>query len=599
MANGDTRDAKLRLGVETKGVDKSVNDLKGLDREIDKLTKDIRQGFDKSVNSVEALTDEIRGDLVGALKEADKVASGIEVKSGGSGGGNAPAAAKFRGAASLIGGGEIVGLIDDLQDLGEGLVQLKSAAPGAVDGIMKLASSIGSGGLLAAGAAGIALVALGLAIKSFADEQAKAQAVIEGIVDAQREIDQKINAGATTADLNAERELLIKNLEDEKRRLKDLNAQYDAQFKGAGTEGEGFVDPFVQLLSGAEEGLANSINKTGDNIGKLQSQIDALNNGYKDSDLAANDAKTSEQELAQVRQTETPRAIDSAANAERERAKVLRDQERAVEQQARAQEQANREQQQQAEKAAAAQTKYNEAIASAGTQLKQATADINTKLSQTLSDSLTGLFRDVSDLSEQFRRDTFDADLKANQAERDALTDHLRDIDDIREEGRKSEREAIQEGDFKQLFLARQSGSDALRQEQKETQREGEDRRRGLQDERGDLLRASQRERSDRQLAYERTNADSRTAAQRELQMAQTARTRSLEAAANAYRAELAQLGQYLQQRNALQQQANQQALQQQGRSGNTQSATGISGTGSFNASQTIPQTYLGMVIRK
>jgi len=186
------------------------------------------------------------------------------------------------------------------------------------------------------------------------------------------------------------------------------------------------------------------------------------------------------------------------------------------------------------------------------------------------------MFRDVTDIATQFRRDTFDMDLKSNQAERDALTEHYRDIEDIQEDGRKSELEAIREGDFKALFLARQASAEALRIERKETQREGEDRRRTGQDERADLLRNAQQARSDRMLALERQNTDTRTAAQRELQQATLTRTRALEMNNASYRAELASLGQFLQQRNTMLAQANQAALAQIG--GGTRS--GLNNTG-------------------
>lgn len=644
----DERTAKLLLGVETKGTDKAAK-------------------------SVQDLSDKIRKDLTGSLKEANKAASSIDVKA--AAGGGAPAAAKFRGAASLVGGGEIVGLIDDLQDLGEGFSTLASQG-GKLGAAMvgTLAPAIGStaagvaiAGLAFAGA-GIAIAVLGAALKAFTDEQARQAKIIEDIVEAQRTVDEKINAGATTKELNEERELLIRNLEDEKKRLADLNAQYAAQFKD-----EGITDIFSAVFLGAEEGLSNSIKTTEDSITSLQIKTDALAGGLNDGELAANDMKAAEEELAKQRDKEAAGILSQAAAAgqlvsaqrsalnateeqntarlasiEDEKAAIqaqiavlqasgstaesvtseieklnaslgtlgqesqfisgtalaaskARDAEKkAVEAAADAQKKAQQDAERNAERAAAAQTKYNEAIASAGENLKQATADINTKLKQGLADNLEGMFRDVTDIATKFRRDTFDADIKANQAERDALTDHLRDIDDIREDGRKSERDAIQDGDFKALYLARQATAEALRNEQKETQRETSDRRRADTDARADLLRNAQRERADRMLGYERQNADSRTAAQRELQQAQLARTRSLEAAANAYRAELAQLGQYLQARNQMQAQANQQALQQSGggssRAGNTQSNRGISGQSTIDMSGVAG--FVGRMIR-
>lgn len=572
----ETRDAKLRLGVETKGVDKSVNDLKGIDREIDKLTKDIRQNFDKSVNSVEKLTDEIRGDLVSAIKEADKAADGIDIKSPSGGGGNAPAAAKFRGAASLVGGGELVGLIDDFQDLGEGLVELKSAAPGAIEGLKGLASSVGlTTPMAAALVVGLAAVAAAFALAT--SEAQKNADIINSTIDKRRELDKAIIEGMNTEQARAELDKLIKLRDAETETLADIETAY----RELERQNLGNLDVF-KALNVEEEALSTQAGTSRKNLADMNAEIEQLNMRLEDNAFAANDTKVEEQELAEVRQNETPQAIETAKNAERDRAremeKVAREQERVAAEAAREQERIAAEQQRRAEQAAAAQQKYADGIKNANTALKQATADINTKLSQGLADNLEGMFRDVTDIATEFRRNTFDMDLKANQAERDALTEHYRDIDDITQDALKSEQEALREGDFKQAFLAKQAGADALKQEQKETRREGEDRRRALGDERADLLRNAERTRADRMLAFERQNADTRTAAQRELQQATLTRTRALEMNAASYKSELAALGTFLQQRNNLLATANQAALAQIG--GGRGNASGLNNTG-------------------
>lgn len=576
MADNDTRDAKLRLGVETKGVDKSVNDLKGIDREIDKLTKDIRQNFDKSVNSVEKLTDEIRGDLVSAIKEADKAADGIDIKSGSSGGGNAPAAAKFRGAASLVGGGELVGLIDDFQDLGEGLVELKSAAPGAIEGLKGLASSMGLSTPMAIGLT-VALAAAAAAFAYATSEAQKNADIINSTIDKRRELDKAIIEGMNTEQARAELDKLTKLRDAETETLADIETAYrDLEKQHLGN-----LDVF-KALNVEEEALSSQAGTSRKNLADMNAEIEQLNMRLEDNAFAANDTKVEEQALAEVRQNETHQAIETAKNAERDRAremeKVAREQERAAAEAAREQERIAAEQQRRAEQAAAAQQKYADGIKNANLALKQATADINTKLKQGLADNLESMFRDVTDIATQYRRDTFDMDLKANQAERDALTEHYRDINDIRDDALKSEREAIQDGDFKQLFLAREAGADALKQEQKETLREKSDRQRALGDERADLLRNAQQTRSDRMLALERQNIDTRTAAQRELQQAALTRTRALEMNAASYKAELASLGQFLQQRNNLLNQANQAVLAQIG--GARGNPSGLNNTG-------------------
>lgn len=603
----ETRNAKLLLGVETKGTDKAASSLKSIGKGATDLQKELGKmsrtaGLDKlakEFGEVARQTDDVGGSVDELNKKLKELgANQDEIKSvarafetersrtfdsgggGGGSGGNAPAAAKFRGIAGLVGGegaSNIVGVADDIQDAVEGVGQLGSVLGSSLNPAM-LAS-----GLVIAGVA----AAFTLAISDIRKQQ---QEITEDL-NARRTAVEAAFAGATVGEAQAAIEGYNNSIKAQTFLLEDANKKAADAFKTAQEE-SGDLAARIDILFGISQ-----VNPFLEDVGKSNEKLEEAQDAQKgyQSALDAGLFKTEEvtakeQELAHVRATETTAAIDTAKDAERERAreadKAARDQERAQQQVEREAEKAAAEQERNAERAAAAQDKYNQAIENAGTQFKQATADINTKLGQSLTDNTTALFRDATDIAEKFRRDTFDAEIKANQAERDALTDHLRDIDDIREEGRKSERDAIQEGDFKALYLARRSTEENLRNEQKETQRETSDRKRADQEARADLLRNAQRERGDRLLNYERQNSDTRLAAQRELQQAQLARSRSLEAASNSYRAELQQLGQYLQQRNQMQAQANQQALQQMGQG--TRPGGGSAGS-AFNASQTIP----------
>lgn len=620
----DERNAKLILGVETKGTDKADKAL---------------QGLVKSTKSLEA-----------ELKSASKSAGGLDIKSE-VGGGNAPAAAKFRGAASLLGGGELVGLIDDFQDLGEGLVQLKSAAPGVVDGVVKLVASLGPAGI---GLAAVVAVAA-IAVAHLAAEQKKAADALRAQLEAERSLREKINAGATTEDLKKELAETQEARAREVESLKTNQAAFDAQNASTETFSTNILSATGNLtaLTETEKVRASDLKKQKDDIAAMEASELKLTEAIKNNVAATNDMEAEEKKLAAARtqavlDTATAagnevaakrRADDASYESNLARIESIDDERAAIEAQIEVlkssgdtseavtgqiekltsqlgalggeadyikstaleaskrrdeEKKAAKQAEENAKKAADAQQKYAEGIKNANLALKQATADINTKLKQGLADNLEGMFRDVTDIATQYRRDTFDMDLKANQAERDALTEHYRDIDDIRDDALKSEQEALRDGDFKAAFLAKQAGADALKQEQKETLRERSDRTRALGDERDDLKRSSEQARSDRMLALERQNADTRTAAQRELQQATLTRTRALEMNAASYKSELAALGSFLQQRNQLLNQANQAALANIGGRGG---ASGLNNTG--RAIQQQMAAAVGGIIRR
>lgn len=562
----DTRNAKLNLSVETKNSDKAAKDIQGIGKVAKQLDRDLQgigksnalaESFREANKELDKLTADIRKDLNGALDDAAKTAG--DIKPGSSGGGNAPAAAKFRGAASLVGGGEIVGLIDDFQDLGEGLMQLKDIAPQAAEGFSKMASSIGLSTPVAAGLT-IALIAVGAAFAAASAEANKQADVIGSTLDKRRELDKAEREGLTSTDALARIEELNAARIDEADQLADTLAAYD-ELKPATQS----LQDAWKLLSPQEDELANQAGKSQKAIADLDAEIAGLQGRVEDGSLAANDAKAAEQGLAQVRETETPKSIDTAVNAERERAREMeksaRVQERAQQEAQRAQETAAREAQQQAEKAAAAQQKYVDGIKNANTTFKQATADINTKRRTGETDIRISQGRDLDDIELKNNRDLTKLISEDWRSARDEAIQNANEIDDIRREGRKSELEAIREGDFKQLFLAREALKERLQEEVRTDDREGQMRKLHLSDAKDDLKTALSDETSIRRTASQRAMEDLKLSTSRELATAATAKQRSLEMNANNHRAELAQLGQFLQARNQMLTQANQQVL--------------------------------------
>lgn len=519
----------------------------------------------KKLKAIGATDDEIRS--AARAFEIERTRSFDSQSSGSSsGGGNAPAFAKFRGAASLLGGsgaGEIVGVFDDLQDAFEGVSQAASAAPGA---LASAASALGPVGLGLAAVAAVAAAAFVAASQSIQAEATRIDEVSKSRLSlSQRLPDLTQSQAQAELDRNAQvRENLLNDVATAEREYNEFLA---AQPDILGNLG----DNLLKVGDSREDALAKAVSDAKSAVQSIEADSQTLQDALTQGKVKADETAEAEQKLAEVRGTDTPAAIEKASKAEKEV-------QQAIEDTAKAQEKAAQEQEQIAEKTATAGKKYADAVAAAGESFVQAGQDIATGLQQSLADNLTSLFRDVDDIAQQFRQDTYDAQLDGFRAERDAQIEHERDIEDIIRDSKQSELEAIREGDFKALYLARQARDEELQTERRDTRREQTDRDRAAQDERDDLLRNAQRERADRLVNYDRQNADSRLNAQRELQQAQVNRQRSLEAAANAYRAELAQLGQYLQARNQMQAAANQQALQ------------GMRASGSnFNPSQTIP----------
>lgn len=613
---------RLSLAIVTDaGTRKTLEELAGVRKQIDALTKNFKAGktdlatfnkemeaLTKQANKLDKALDEVgekrRVDIEsGNLGDPDKQGLGGRLRTLGREGRNLPsvqipglgigtdAVSNLTRLAGTI--GEMAGKTKFLEDTTAKLIPLLGE-----QGAATAALGIQAGLLL------IPLAAIAIAFKLTADEAARQEEAITSLLDAQRKTRGKLNEGATTEDLQKEIDELVEARDREAGALKDNQALYDENFKSFEAQklklSQGGID-FVSIFSGAEQALANDLDVGTAAVTDYDAQIAELTRAIEEGETAANDAAAAEAKLAAERtkgildqasaagQEEAARrkALDSTEAQNQARLESIDDETAAIQAQldvltssgdtseevtaqieklngslaglgkeadfikntaleasrARdAEKKAKKDAEDAAKKAEAAQKKYSESVKNAGRTFKQAGEDIRTRLGQGLADNLTDLLRDATDIATKFQRGNLDLDIKSNRAERDALTDHLRDIEDLRDDALKSEQDAIREGDFKQLFLARQAGADALRNEQKQTQREGEDRREKLQDERSDLLTNAQRERSDRLLAYDRQNSDTRLAADRQFNEAKLSNSRALALAKENRSQELAEL---------------------------------------------------------
>src|SRR5688572_22250706 len=173
-----------KLILDEKEARKGETMIQRLSRLIkDKLGGDASKAVNKTT---EAIKDQTK-----ALKDNEAAAkrSGSAIDAAGNVGG---AAGKLRGIGSMVGGGEGLGLINDVGDAVEGVGELVSTL-----------GSLGPAGILAAGA----VVALTLVVGDFAKAAQEQAAEIDRIFNAQREVFDEIAGGATSDDLREQIEL--------------------------------------------------------------------------------------------------------------------------------------------------------------------------------------------------------------------------------------------------------------------------------------------------------------------------------------------------------------------------------------------------------
>lgn len=685
------RKSKVILGVETTGTEKAKKELQGIgktadilgkelasigrDRAVDALVKDFRavsaEGKDAE-DAVSRLNRELTklGATETEIRSVARAISTVEPKPGSGGGAGAPAAAKFRGAASLIGGGEIIGLLDDFQDLGEGLGQLKGSLKDIPGGVKGAVSALGTAGLV--GAIALAGAAIGAIQQRIADDAKKAAGIIDQYADAA-----SFAATHTSEEIKAEiaaEEQRVKGLEAAKKATEDVLRPLEQHVAAMPPLQQAHLEFNTAIGTGGAElkSARDAADAASTAYGEGTKRLDFLTASLDDVSVAANDAAAAEKKLAQER---TQSILDTADAAGRETAAIrqaddasyesnlarvgaiddetaainaqldvlkssgdtseavtgkiesltaqlgalggeadyinstalaaskLRDEAKKAAKDAEdAEKKAIADHERNVEQAAAAQEKYSDSIKNATTNFKNAVEDIGTK-------RRTG----AEDIGTSERRDLFDIELKNNRdltklisedwrSARDDAIKNAHEIEDIRDEGLKASREALQDGNFKEAFLAKRDAAERIALEAKTDDREEQMRKLHLQDAKDDLKTALRDESSLRRTASQRAFDDLRLSSQRELETAATARQRAVSLGIEARNSEFAQLQGHYQRLTKLQQNyfaGVEQMASGLRRAGNTQSAHGISGTGSFNASQTIPMTYLGQVIRR
>lgn len=446
---------------------------------------------------------------------------------------------------------------------------------------------------IAAGVIALPIIAVALALKGLGDQAAVEAKAINAIVESQRKVGQDIARGLTTDEANTQIEDLNRLRDDEIERVAKLKQNYQDNVNSAGA-----LSPVLKILSGAEEELNSQIAKGTGDITTYETQIAALTLAQQDGSLAANDAAEAEKKLAEERSKAALTSADNAGKELQSQQKALSateeqnkqrlksiENEKAVAQRqidvleasgvtseevtkkiaalkeqlgllgkesafisetaleasraADAEKKAIKDKEDADRKAAQAQDQYTKAVDSASTTFKNSVQDIGTRLSQTLQDNTLKLNRDLATLGTKFAQDQEDLQIKSNRAELEAYQDQIKDLNKIRDDAAKDEREALIEGDFKALYLARLARDEALQVEQQADLEEQQKRKQNQDYALEDLKRASDRQRDARRLGYEQQNTDAQTARDRDIQQARTAQTRALAQASSALQAEL------------------------------------------------------------
>lgn len=440
-----------------------------------------------------------------------------------------------------------------------------------------------------------------LAITELQKRTAEASEALQRQFDAQDSIDEFVRSGATTEEALKRRTELEKTIADATDRTNQAEEEQAQDFaKRSQLIGGQFTSRLQDLtnINSQQAKYNERIKETKDTTADAEAEIAELNAQLEAGEFAANDAAEAEKRLAEERSKTALASADSAAkelqaeqralNATEEqnlkRLDTIEDEKAVLERQievlessgvaseevtakiaalkeslgllgketefinstaleasraADAEKKAKKDAEEAAKKAEQAQDQYTKSVQSAQTTFRQSVQDIGTRFTQTLQDNELKFNRDLTDIATKYRRDEFDLTIKAQRAERDALQGQIDDLGKMRRDAFKDEQQAIQDGDFKALFLARQNAAEALTEQEKELDLSRQKREQADRDAREDLLRNAQRTRQDRMLANERQLVDQRTAQSRELAQAQLTRQRALQAASEALNAEL------------------------------------------------------------
>lgn len=504
-------------------IDKIAKEMGEVARQTDN-TGDAVAELTKKLKALGATKDEIRS-AAGAFEvERNRTFEVPDEPGDNSGGGGNVNVNKFRGVASMFGGGDLVGFADDAMDAADGVQQLASAAV-----------SMGPAGIAAAAAVVLVVAVMG-DLAAAAQEQADA---INESINSTRSVLDEIAGGATSDDIRENIEQLKFRAELEKSVLAESQASYQEFVDGlkqAFGPLAGLIQGVLQIIDPREEALHQQIETSNKLIGEAEAKERAYNDALSKGLTAKADAKQAADDLK--------KAQDKAA---RDQEASARKQEQAAEKAAREAEQAAKQQEQALQQQADAAAKNADAMRKINQGAIDNIADIQRKAKDAAVDGRNKLITDLNNLNQKFNDDEIGAVIKANQAEQQALKDHQRTIKDLMDRAADAEEDARENRNFLQLAQARKDAQKELNKEPEQFTQGAEDRAAAFEQERQERLRQLEIARRDRNQAYGIEDQERRAGIERALRDNQINKQRQLRDQQSAYASEQATLARHLQ----------------------------------------------------
>lgn len=574
---------KARKTYQTLGDD--LDDFVSRIEKADKKQREMMQrrqrdlDFEKSVRSQSGFDSSSKGGVSASSAGLGKLESSINAISSLSNG---------------IDVGNVVGAVDGVLSLGQGIEQL----PSALSGVLSLINP------LTAGLAGV-----GIAFAILSAQSAENAEKLQARLDANRSASELVASGATSSQIQEQIRGLERRLKAEEKLLEQNKRAYQ-QIEDRGA----VFSTLAKIFDQSEEVLSADIGESSDKVLKYQEEIRGLTEAMETAEVATNDyaqsileqselvkqailtefeanERTAEQnrerlrqinvqieatqaQLAVLKNAETQSAETTAKIAELEgqlkalgqeaditsrfteqTAKDVSDANKKREDEAKRQtenenrrlEEETRKRQQEAEKQAQALQALNDKIVSIAQKRADSEEDLQRQLGDSRSDARRKLARDLQSLEEKARSETLKAIQNFQADEAKQARDHQRNLAKIVEDANR-QREGLERNlDFSGLFDLETNTNQALSDAEAQFQVEQSERQIAFNQQLGDLKVSLNTERQARNQAFrdeladisrnaDRARRDKQIAFDRELRDAEAQYKRMFEVTQNGLR---------------------------------------------------------------
>lgn len=501
--------AKSELEQSRRALADLVKEAKDLSLWGDKLSGSYRLVSDNlknvSAKAVEARNNFLKGtqafkeqiSVLDRLKSAQASANTGGDTSGGAGGSTAGRVLRTAGNALNLAG------------IDTGIGQLGAIAGQAAPLVAELGASTAQIAIVAP-IAGVAIIALSLAAKKFAEDLEADKKRLENAIDSQKTYYELLQTG-TSESIKAGLEDLKVKLAVAEAVRRDIQAGQD-QLKGFGIF-QGLAEQFTGLKDKAKE--------ADDEINNTRSQIDAYTKALETSAVAANDAKEAEKKLADERKAQQDESINAVKSYNAD-VKRITDQEH------------------QAEIDAAKRYADNQV------RIAQQAADAAAEALQHLIDARANLQINAQRADTQAQIDAqrkrLDEQIAFQREETLAARKHANDLLEIQRKTKEQEFDLALNRDFAGISQLRRNTASQINEANRQYVEEAQLRIEAFQQRIKDDQEQFIRERQDRLTRFRQQLSDLNAAYQKELQLIRQRKVDQLNQLNVAYRAELTQL---------------------------------------------------------